>query len=132
MAASACKSYKLNNMRKLVLSVVVCAFALLGQSKANWKIQYELPKEVKANFETPITVKLTDAGGKPVAGAEVETILTMVEMDHGEFKETAKQVKPGVYEAKQKFIMAGAWQIEVKARKGAQTPSQKFRYEVKE
>jgi nitrogen fixation protein FixH len=73
-----------------------------------------------------------DAKGQPVAGAEVETILTMVEMDHGEFKEAAKQVKPGVYESKQKFIMVGAWQIEVKAKKGANSASQKFRYEVKE
>jgi nitrogen fixation protein FixH len=56
----------------------------------------------------------------------------MVEMDHGEFKESAKQVKPGIYEAKQKFIMVGAWQIEVKAKKGANSASQKFRYEVKE
>ena len=77
-------------------------------------------------------MKITGADGKPIAGAEVETILTMVEMDHGEFKESAKQVKPGIYEAKQKFIMVGAWQIEVKAKKGANSASQKFRYEVKE
>jgi nitrogen fixation protein FixH len=119
-------------MRKILLSLAVCAIALVGQDKANWKIQYELPKQVKANYETPLTVKITSADGKPVAGADVETILTMVEMDHGEFKEAAKQVKPGVYETKHKFIMVGAWQIEVKAKKGAASASQKFRYEVKE
>ncbi len=104
----------------------------LAQQKTDWKIQYELPKTVKANYDTPLTIKITGANGKPVAGAEVETILTMVEMDHGEFKESAKQVKPGIYEAKQKFIMVGAWQIEVKAKKGAANASEKFRYEVKE
>jgi nitrogen fixation protein FixH len=119
-------------MRKFLLSLVVCALGLFGQDKTNWKIQYELPKQVKANYDTPLTVKITGADGKPVAGAEVETILTMVDMDHGEFKEAAKQVKPGVYESKQKFIMVGAWQIEVKAKKGASSASQKFRYEVKE
>jgi len=119
-------------MRKFLLTLSFCALAVFGQDKANWKIQYELPKQVKANYDTPITVKILSADGKPVAGAEVETILTMVEMDHGEFKEVAKQVKPGVYESKQKFIMVGAWQIEVKAKKGASSASQKFRYEVKE
>ena len=119
-------------MRKLLLSLAAFTFVLVGQDKSSWKIQYELPKEVKANYDTPLTVKITGADGKPIVGAEVETILTMVEMDHGEFKESAKQVKPGIYEAKQKFIMVGAWQIEVKAKKGANSASQKFRYEVKE
>ncbi len=119
-------------MRNLLLSLAAFTLLLVGQDKPTWKIQYELPKQVKANYDTPLTVKITDADGKPIAGAEVETILTMVEMDHGEFKESAKQVNPGIYEAKQKFIMAGAWQIEVKAKKGAHIASQKFRYEVKE
>ncbi len=119
-------------MRKLLLSLAAFTLVLVGQDKSAWKIQYELPKQVKANYDTPITVKITGADGKPIAGAEVETILTMVEMDHGEFKENAKQVKPGIYEAKQKFIMVGAWQIEVKAKKGVNSASQKFRYEVKE
>ena len=119
-------------MWKLLLTISLMALISFGQQKPNWKIQYELPKAVKANYDTPLTIKITGANGKPVEGAEVETILTMVEMDHGEFKESAKQVKPGIYEAKQKFIMVGAWQIEVKAKKGSVTASEKFRYEVKE
>ena len=115
-----------------MLSLTAFTLVLVGQDKSAWKIQYELPKQVKANYDTPLTVKITGADGKPIAGAEVETILTMVEMDHGEFKESAKQVKPGIYEAKQKFIMVGAWQIEVRAKKGANSASQKFRFEVKE
>jgi nitrogen fixation protein FixH len=119
-------------MRKLLLTLGLAAIALFAQNKANWKISYEIPKTAKANFDTPVTVKILDAKGKPVAGAEVETVLTMVEMDHGEFKEPAKQVKPGVYEAKQKFIMVGAWQLEVKAKKGAESAGQKFKLEIKE
>lgn len=119
-------------MRTFLLAFTLGAVGLFAQSKANWKITYELPKQVKANYETPLTVKISTPDGKPVAGAEVETILTMVEMDHGEMKEPAAQVKPGIYEAKQKFVMVGMWQIEVKAKKGATTAIQKFRYEVKE
>jgi nitrogen fixation protein FixH len=124
-------------MRKLLLALSLGALSfgaitLMAQSKPNWKIAYEVPKTAKANYDTPLTVKITDAKGKPVGGATVETVLTMVEMDHGEFKEPAKEVKPGVYEAKQKFIMVGAWQIEVRAKKGAESASQKFRFDLKE
>lgn len=126
-------------MRKYLLALFCAATLLLAQnaptkgaSKASWKIQYELPAKVQANFVTPLTVKVSDSKGKPVEGAEVVTILTMVDMDHGEFKEPAKAEKPGVYKANQKFVMVGDWQIEVQVKKGAQTSSQKFRYEVKE
>ncbi len=120
-------------MRIFLLALSCAALTLPGQTgKAVFKIQYELPAKVQANYETPLTVKVSDAKGKPVTGAEVETILTMVDMDHGEFKEAAKAVKPGVYKATQKFIMTGDWQIEVRVKRGAQTASQKFRYEVKE
>jgi len=126
-------------MRKYLLALYCAAMVLLAQApketkapKANWKIQYELPTKVLANYDTPLTVKVSDAKGKPVDGAEVETVLTMVDMDHGEFKEAAKAEKPGIYKANQKFIMVGDWQIEVRVKKGAQTASQKFRYEVKE
>ncbi len=123
-------------MRNYLLALFGAATLLLAQAtkapKANWKIQYELPAKVQANYDTPLTVKVSDAKGKPVDGAEVETILTMVDMDHGEFKEYAKPEKPGIYKASQKFVMAGDWQIEVRVKKGAQSASQKFRYEVKE
>jgi nitrogen fixation protein FixH len=119
-------------MRILAVGLLLVGLLAIAETKPNWKIEYELPAKVQANYDTQLTIKVLDAKGKPVEGAEVETILTMVEMDHGEFKEAAKQVKPGVYQAKQKFIMVGAWNIEVKAKKGANSASQKFRYEVKE
>lgn len=119
-------------MRKYLLSLALTTITLAAQQKANWKIEYELPAKVKANFETTLNVKLSDAQGKPIAGAEVETILTMVDMDHGEFKQNAKPSKPGIYSSKHNFIMVGSWQIEVRAKKGSQAASQKFRYEVKE
>jgi len=115
-------------MRSLVLLAVATAAA----SAADWQLSYSLPKTAKANFDTPLTITVRDATGAPVAGAEVEAILTMVDMDHGEFKAVAKQVKPGVYQATTKFVMAGAWQIELRARKGADSASAKFRHEIRE
>ena len=116
-------------MRALLLLVAV---SLSTAFAADWKVEYSLPKDAKANFDTQLTVTMKDSKGAPVAGAEVETVLTMVEMDHGEFKSPAKQVKPGVYQAKTNFIMVGLWQIEVRAKKGSETVSKKFRHDVKE
>lgn len=99
---------------------------------ADWKVEYSVPKDAKANFDTPLTITVKDAKGAPVVGADVEAVLTMVEMDHGEFKSPAKQVKPGVYQAKTNFIMVGLWQIEVRAKKGGESVSKKFRHDVKE
>jgi len=119
-------------MRILVLALSLVAATLSAQTKADWKIEYKLPAKVAANYDTPLTVMVTDAKGKPVAGAEVETILTMVEMDHGEFKKAAAATKPGEYEAKQNFIMVGKWNIEVKVKKGKDMAGKKFVFEVKE
>jgi nitrogen fixation protein FixH len=104
----------------------------LSALAADWQIAHLVPKTAKANFDTALTITVKDGKGAPVAGAEVEAILTMVDMDHGEFKSVAKQVKPGVYQAKTKFIMVGAWQIEVKAKKGADMAGAKFRHEINE
>lgn len=76
---------------------------------------------VKANFDAPFEVRIVDAKGAPVKGAEVEVVLTMVDMDHGEFKTAFKESKAGVYEGKPKFIMVGDWNVEVRAKKGTQT-----------
>jgi len=115
-------------MRLLATWILAAAVGLA----ADWKIDYKVAKDAKANFDTPLTITVADAKGTPVAGAEVEAVLTMADMDHGEFKHAAKQVKPGVYEAKAKFIMVGAWNIEVRAKKGSETAAKKFRYEIKE
>lgn len=97
---------------------------------ADWQISYRVPKAAKANFETPLDVEVKDAKGKPVAGAAVECVLTMVEMDHGEHKHAAKETKPGIYQARVNFFMVGAWQIEVRAKKGTDSAVKKFRYEI--
>lgn len=107
--------------------LLACAATLCG---ADWKIDYKVAKDAKANFETPLTITIQDAKGSPVSGAEVEAVLTMVDMDHGEFKHKANQTKAGTYQAAVKFVMVGAWQIEVRAKKGSETAAKKFRYEI--
>ena len=64
--------------------------------------------------------------------SDVVVVLTMVEMDHGEFKSPAKSVRAGVYQAKPMFFMVGKWNMEVRAKKGTDTFTQKFPYDVKE
>ncbi len=87
--------------------------------------------DLKAGPAVPVEVTLKDADGAPVEGADVQLIVTMVEMDHGETKTTAHQSSPGVYEAKPKFMMEGKWNIEVKAKKGSQSASTKQQVDVK-
>ena len=86
---------------------------------------------MKCNYPALINVRLEDGNSKPVEGASVDLVLTMAEMDHGEFKSPARMTAPGVYEAKPTFYMVGKWNVEVRARKGDQSKVQKFTYEVK-
>lgn len=115
-------------MRTLALGLLLCA----GAWAADWKIDYKSAKNATSNVETPVTITIVDEKNKPVSGAEVEAVLTMVEMDHGEFKHAAKQVKPGVYQASVKYVMGGSWQMEVRAKKGSDSASKKFKFEVKQ
>lgn len=88
--------------------------------------------KIKANFPAQVNVKILDAKKTPVEGAAVEVVLTMEEMDHGEFKTAAKMSKPGVYEAKTTFFMVGKWRVTVHSEKGGQSRTDVFPYEVTE
>lgn len=114
-----------------VLMIVLGSFAVAADS-APWKIAMEPTGKVKANFPSNVSVRIQDEKDKPVTDAEVEIVLTMVEMDHGEFKTPAKMTKPGVYEGAPNFFMVGKWNITVRAKKGDQSATKVFPYEVKE
>ncbi len=111
--------------------LALCALPSLA-AKPDWKVSIAPVGGVKVNFSSTFNVTIKDAKGAPVEGADVVVVLTMVEMDHGEFKSPAKAVKAGVYQAKPMFFMVGKWNMEVRATKGADTLTQKFPYEVKE
>ena len=98
----------------------------------DWTITAEPPARVKADADTAMKIKVVDGKGKPVTGATVEMVVTMIDMDHGETKTPAKMTSPGVYEGKTSFMMAGGWNLEVRVKKGNQSKAQKIRIDVKE
>jgi nitrogen fixation protein FixH len=117
--------------RGLFLSMMLGATLLLAQD-SGWKIALEPQGDLSAAKPVPVHVNIKDAKGAAVSGAHVELVLTMVDMDHGETKVAAKQVKPGVYEARPKFMMEGKWNVEVRAKKGSAESTIKQQVEVDE
>lgn len=115
-------------MKTLALAVLACVSAFA----ADWKIDYSIAKDAQSNTDIPVIITIRDGKNSPVSGAEVEAVLTMIEMDHGEFKHAAKQIKAGTYQANVKFVMGGAWQLEVRAKKGSDSAAQKFQFKVKQ
>ena len=105
-------------MKHLFL-LVALGLCLWAQPKSSLKIDIEPKAALKADVDVPFQVTVKDAKGAPVSGAQVEVVATMVEMDHGEFKSDAKESKPGVYQTSQKFMMGGAWNLKVQAKKGS-------------
>ena len=103
-----------------------------AQPAPDWKISAEPTKKLVGGYETPMRINITDAKGKPVEGAGVELVVTMIDMDHGEYKSAASMVAPGVYEGKVNFFMIGAWNLDVRVKKAAQSMSKKIRFDVKE
>ncbi len=97
-----------------------------------WTISLTPPSDIKANFDAPSRVTVKDEAGAPVKGAEVEMVVTMVDMDHGAFKHAAREISPGTYEAPAtKFYMVGTWNLKVTARKGSESAVKDFKIDVK-
>src|SRR5258708_39272591 len=115
-------------MKFILPMLLLSAFA---ESTPDWKITAEPPKKLMANFDMTMKIKVNDGKGKPVSGATVEMVLTMIDMDHGEHKTPTKMIAPGVYEGKANFFMVGAWNLEVRVKKGNRSKAEKIRIEVK-
>jgi nitrogen fixation protein FixH len=111
---------------------MIAAALAFAQDASGWKISMEPKGELKASRQVPVQVTVKDEKGAPVSGADVELVLTMVDMDHGETKVPARQIKAGVYESKPKFLMDGKWNVEVRAKKGSASGSMKQQVEVGE
>ena len=112
----------------LLLSVAVNGPA---QTSPDWKITAEPQKEIRANYDTPMKISVKDGKGKPVTAA-VELAVTMIGMDHGEYKWPAKMTAPGVYEGSANFFMVGAWNLKVRVKKGRLTKVLTTRVDVAE
>jgi hypothetical protein len=122
------------SMMKIILALGLLVSGVVSAVAADgiWKISMEPVNKVKANMPAPLSIQVKDEKNRPVSGAEVEIILTMVEMDHGEFRTPAKMTKPGVYEGSPNFFMVGKWNVTIKAKKGDAVSTQVIPWEVKE
>jgi len=114
-----------------LLLFAACSSAT-SQPVPDWKITAEATKKPMVGYETTMRVNVSDAKGKPVEGATVELVVTMIDMDHGEFKSATTMTAPGVYEGKVNLFMVGAWNLDVRVSRANQSMSKKIRFDVKE
>lgn len=119
-------------LRTILIALFAAAALLVAQNAAGWNLALEVKGALKAGPPVPVQVTLKDAKGAMVEAATIELVVTMVDMDHGESKYQAQEVKPGIYEAKPKFLMEGKWNIAVRAAKGADSASMNLQVEVAE
>lgn len=75
---------------------------------------------------TVLTVRVTDAGKKPVRGAIVTLQLDMPAMPMGRNEVMARETQAGTYVGTGRFTMAGAWRVTVTAVKGTERATQVF------
>jgi len=64
--------------------------------------------------DNALTISVTDAQGKPVAGATITTTVAMTSMDMGTTHPTVAEKGAGQYAATVNFSMAGPWRVTVK------------------
>jgi len=90
-----------------------------------------LPRPALSLDPAPLTVRVTDAAGRPVTGAAVSLRLDMPDMPMGENVANAHEARRGVYRATGRFTMAGKWRVTATAARGAARASRAFPVEVK-
>lgn len=82
--------------------------------------------------QATFTITLTDAGGKPVDGADVYIDMTMATMRMGTNRPVATAAGNGTYRAQGTYDMAGDWQITVHAAVGGKDHAATFASNVAE
>ena len=75
--------------------------------------------------DNPLTISVTDAQGKPVAGAAVTTTVAMTSMDMGTTHPAVTDKGTGQYAVTVNFSMAGPWRVKVKVTAPGQKPQAK-------
>ena len=84
------------------------------------------------NKPVKLRLKLTDAAGAPVVGAEVKASLVMPMMDMGKNEVAFASKGNGDYEGTGTFTMVGPWNVVVTANANGSTQQQKFDVAVRE
>ena len=75
--------------------------------------------------DNPLTISITDADGKPVAGASITTSVAMTSMDMGTTHPSVTEKGGGQYAATVNFSMAGPWRVQVKVTAPGRKPQTK-------
>ena len=101
-------------------------------TQADWRISMEPEGKVRCNYPAQVKIKVKDATAAVVDGANVDVVLSMPGMDHGEFTTVAQAAQDGVYQAKPTFYMVGKWNVAVRVTKGNLQRIENFSYDVKE
>jgi hypothetical protein len=89
------------------------------------------PRRAASLDPTVLTVRITDAVGKPVRGAAVTLRLDMPAMPMGDNVVTTHQTTAGTYAGTGRFTMAGAWRVTAAASKGLERATRAFPVEVR-
>ena len=89
------------------------------------------PRPATSLDPTTLTVRITDAAGKPVSGVSAAAHLDMPTMPMGQNEVALDERRPGWYLGSGRFTMAGAWRVTVTASKGPERAAQAFPVEVK-
>jgi hypothetical protein len=80
---------------------------------SNLTIEYEVSPLPARVGDVTITVKMTDAAGKGVAGARVSLEGTMSHAGMAPVFAEAKEIEPGRYRSNMRLTMAGDWHVMV-------------------
>jgi len=90
------------------------------------------PEPPKARQKTAITVTVFGTDGKPLTGATVDAVVTMIDMDMGTLRPALKELGEGKYGGTVTFSMPGSWQLTVRATPpgGGKTLSRSFVFHV--
>ncbi len=90
------------------------------------------PSQPKFGSKTTFRVKITDHGGAPISGAQVQARLVMPLMDMGKNQFPLKEVGGGKYQGSGEFTMAGEWEVNITATEDGKTGTYRFNVAVVE
>ncbi|MFN2168671.1 MAG: FixH family protein [Anaerolineae bacterium] len=99
----------------LVLPLILAGCARGGQDLPDVGVELAVEPSPPQLGPATLTVRLTDAGGQPIAGASVELEGNMSHAGMAPVFATATEVGPGQYQANLEFTMGGDWFILVRA-----------------
>ena len=80
-------------------------------SKPNLTVSYEVSPLPARVGDVTITIRMTDASEKPIAGARIKLEGNMSHAGMAPVFAEAKEIGPGRYQTSMKLTMAGDWQV---------------------